>query len=192
MWVEKSSPKFGKNMSRIGKLPINIPNTVTVNITGHKVSVNGPKGQLEWTFPGEVELETKDNQILVKSKASNLHGLSRSLVANMVQGVTEGWSKTLELSGTGYRASTNGNELNLSLGFSHPVVVKAPNNVTFTVSESKIIVSGIDKALVGQIAAQIRRLKPADPYKAKGFKYEGEVIKRKAGKAAKAGAGAAK
>lgn len=192
MWEAKLSPKLGKDMSRIGRLPINIPEGVTVTVTGSKVVVVGPKGQLEWQMPEGVETKIEDGKALVTAKLSNLHGLSRSLINNMVLGVSQGWSKALELSGTGFRAAVAGTDLNLSLGFSHPVIVKAPTGVTFTVVENKITVSGTDKAMVGEMAARIRGLKPADPYKAKGLKYEGEVIKRKAGKAAKAGAGAAK
>ena len=159
-----------------------------MSINGSKVGVTGPKGSLEWIMPGGVEAKNEDGKIVVSAKLSNLHGLSRSLIANMVKGVGDGWSKTLELSGTGYRASTNGAELNLSLGFSHPVVVKAPEGMTFEVTENKIRILGIDKVKVGEVAAKIRLLRPADPYKAKGLKYEDEVIRRKAGKAAKAGA----
>ena len=188
MWGAKLSLRLGKNMSRIGRLPIIIPEAVTVSINGSKVGVTGPKGSLEWIMPGGVEAKNEDGKIVVSAKLSNLHGLSRSLIANMVKGVGDGWSKTLELSGTGYRASTNGAELNLSLGFSHPVVVKAPEGMTFEVTENKIRILGIDKVKVGEVAAKIRLLRPADPYKAKGLKYEDEVIRRKAGKAAKAGA----
>jgi len=192
MWEAKLSPKFGKHMSRIGRLPINIPEGVTVTVNSNRVSVVGPKGQLEWVMPEGVGAKIEEDKVLVTAKLSNLHGLSRSLINNMVLGVSQGWSKTLELSGTGYRVAVAGSDLNMSLGFSHPVVVKAPAGVTFVVVENKITVSGTDKALVGEMAARIRGLKPADPYKAKGLKYEGEVIKRKAGKAAKAGAGATK
>jgi len=178
-------------MSRIGRLPITIPEAVTVTVTGKEVTVKGLKGELSWTTPKVVEVKIEDGRVIVSSSQSNLHGLSRSLIANMVVGVNTGWSKTLELSGTGYRAATTGGELNLALGFSHPVVIKAPVGVTFAVNENKIVVSGADKILVGEVAAKIRRLRPADPYKAKGFKYEGEIIRRKAGKAAKTGAGPA-
>lgn len=178
-------------MSRIGRLPITIPEAVTVTINLQEVTVKGPKGELSWTTPKVVEVKIEDNRVIVSSSQSNLHGLSRSLIANMVVGVSTGWSKTLELSGTGYRAATTGGELNLALGFSHQIVIKAPVGVTFAVNENKIVVSGADKILVGEVAAKIRRLRPADPYKAKGFKYEGEIIRRKAGKAAKTGAGPA-
>ena len=175
-------------MSRIGKKIIDIPTGVTVTVNSNRVSVVGPKGNLEFTLPEGVATEIKDNKISVVSEFSNLHGLSRSLIANMVTGVSTGWTKVLELSGTGYRANVSGKDLNLALGFSHPVKVTAPDGIAFTIAENKITVAGIDKGLVGEIAARIRKLKPADPYKAKGFKYEGEIIRRKAGKAAKAGA----
>lgn len=175
-------------MSRIGKKPISIPELVTVTVTGDRIQVAGPKGSLTIVFPSSVEVKIENNQIIVFSKLSNMWGLVRSLINNMVTGVSTGWTKTLELSGTGFRASTTGSELNLALGFSHPVVVKAPDGIKFVVAENKITVVGIDRGLVGQVADQIRKLKPADPYKAKGFKYEGEIIVKKAGKAAKAGA----
>lgn len=173
-------------MSRIGKLPITIPTTVTVSITGQIVVITGPKGELTLTVPEQVKVELVDGKIIVTSEASNLHGLIRTLLANNVKGVTEGWTKVLEINGTGYRATTTGNELNMALGFSHPVIIKAPTGITFTVVENKITVLGIDKILVGEIAAKVRKMRPADVYKAKGLKYEGEVIRRKAGKAAKA------
>lgn len=178
-------------MSRIGKKPIKILTGVTITTKDNEVTVVGPKSQLQLRLPAGVQIKIVDQEILVESAASNLHGLIRSLVANMVTGVTTGWTKTLELSGTGYRANVAGQDLNLALGFSHPVVVKAPAGITFSVNENKIVVAGADKVLVGELAAKIRKLRPADPYKAKGLKYEGEVIRRKAGKAAKA-AGAAK
>lgn len=175
-------------MSRIGRQPITIPQSVTVTVTGLTVAVKGPKGELNLPVSNQVQVKIKDGQVLVDSAAPNLHGLFRSLIANNVTGVTDGWTKVLELSGTGYRAAINGTELNLSLGLSHPVVVKAPAGISFAVEENKITVSGIDKALVGEVAAKIRHLRPADVYKAKGFKYAGEVIRLKPGKAAKAGA----
>lgn len=178
-------------MSRIGKLPISIPTGVTVTVNSNRVTTVGPKGSLELVVPDAVKVSLQDNVITVDSKQSNLHGLIRSLLANNVKGVTDGWSKSLELNGTGYRAATTGSELNLALGFSHPVIIKAPAGITFQVVENKITVLGANKTLVGEVAANIRGKRPADPYKAKGLKYEGEVIRRKAGKAAKAG-GAAK
>jgi large subunit ribosomal protein L6 len=175
-------------MSRIGKLPIIIPSGVTLTVNGTKVDVTGPKGSLQFVMPAGVKIQTEDGKATVHTEMSNFQGLVRSMVANMVTGVTTGWSKSLELSGTGFRASTTGTELNMALGFSHPVIVKAPTGITFAVVENKITVNGSDKTMVGEIAAKIRSLRPADPYKAKGLKYEGEVIVRKAGKAAKAGA----
>ena len=186
MWGAKLSPKPGKNMSRMGRLPVPIPEAVTVTVNSNRISVIGPKGQLEWTMPDGVEAKIEEGRVMITAKLSNLHGLSRSLINNMVYGVSQGWSKTLELTGTGYRASTSGTELNLSLGFSHPVKIPAPEGITFEVAENKIKVLGIDKVKVGEAAAKIRSWRPADPYKAKGLKYEGEIIRRKAGKAAKA------
>ncbi len=175
-------------MSRIGRQPITIPTGVTVTVSGATVVVKGPKGELTLTIPTGVEVGVEGQEVKVMSQMSNLHGLIRSLIANNVKGVSDGWIKALELSGTGYRANTNGSELNLSLGLSHPVNIKAPQGITFTVEENKITVLGFDKVRVGEVAAHIRGWRPADVYKAKGFKYVGEVIRRKAGKAAKAGA----
>lgn len=175
-------------MSRIGKKPINIQDSVTVTVTGDRIQVAGPRGELGLDIPKGVEVKLENNQIVVSAKLSNMWGLVRSLLNNMVLGVTTGWTRTLELSGTGYRANTTGTELNLALGFSHPIVVKAPEGIKFEVAENKIKVLGIDKGLVGQVASQIRGFRPADPYKAKGFKYEGDVIVKKPGKSAKAGA----
>ena len=175
-------------MSRIGRQPIIIPDSVTVTVTGQKVTAQGSKGELTLQVPDQVQVKITDNQVVVDSVASNLHGLFRTLIANNVAGVSTGWTKVLELSGTGYRAATTGQELNLSLGLSHPVTIQAPEGITFAVEENKITVLGADKALVGQTAAKIRGWRPADVYKAKGFKYQGEVIRRKPGKAAKAGA----
>ena len=175
-------------MSRIGRQPVQIPSGVTVSLSSQEISFAGPKGQLKLAIPADVKVVQEAENLVVSSKLGNMHGLVRSLIANSVTGVSVGWTKSLELSGTGFRASTNGSELNLALGFSHPIVLKAPAGVSFQVVENKISVMGIDKAVVGEIAAQIRAFRPADPYKAKGLKYEGEVIVRKAGKAAKAGA----
>ncbi len=174
-------------MSRIGRQPITIPDTATVVVSGSTVVVKGPKGELSLKLPVGVQVRVEGQEVKVSSTQSNLHGLIRSLIANNVHGVTEGWTKALELSGTGYRSSTNGTELNLSLGLSHPVVIKAPQGITFAVEENKISVQGFDKVQVGEVAAHIRGWRPADVYKAKGLKYVGEVIRRKAGKAAKTG-----
>lgn len=178
-------------MSRIGKLPVNM-DTAKVTVTGDRVQVSGSLGELFLDIPKGVEVKVEGTQILIDSEASNMRGLVRSLINNMIIGVTKGWTRVLELSGTGYRANTTGSVLNLALGFSHPVVINAPAGIKFTVVENKITVSGADKTMVGQVAAQIRSLKPADPYKAKGFKYDNEVIIKKPGKAAKAGATTAK
>ena len=179
-------------MSRIGKLPITIPESVRVTVDERTVTTSGPMGELKLTFPEMVSVTIEDKQIKVDSALGNLHGLFRSLIANNVTGVAKGWSKTLELAGTGFRAASDGAELNMALGFSHPVIIKAPDGISFEVVENKITVKGRDKVLVGEIAAKIRSLRPADVYKAKGLKYEGEVIRRKAGKAAKTGVTATK
>jgi len=176
-------------MSKIAKKPIEIPVSVTVTVTGNKITVKGPKGQLEATLPAQVKV--KDNQVITEGE-SQMAGMSRTMIYNMVKGVTEGWSKTLELNGTGFRAQVTGGQLQLALGFSHSVNVDAPEGITFEVKENKITVTGADRALIGEVAAKLRGLRPADVYKHKGFKYEGEKLIKKAGKAAKAGAVAAK
>lgn len=177
-------------MSRVGKMPIKIPSNVEVNIGREKVTVNGPKGKLDFSLPNGIFLTRKDDELLVKCKddaqiKSSLYGLIRALLANVVKGVTEGFKKEIELEGVGYRAQVEGDNLNLTLGFSHPVKVKAPAGISFSLSENKIAVLGIDKQLVGKVASQIRSLKPPEPYKGKGIRYVGERIRRKAGKAAK-------
>ena len=172
-------------MSKIGKLIINIPPGVTVAVNNNLISVTGPKGQLEMSLPLKVNLTGQSIQVIEGD--SNLWGLTRTLIANLIAGVATGWTKTLELSGTGYRASAAGDNLQLALGFSHPVNVQAPAGIAFEAKENKITVSGADKSLVGQIAARIRAIRPADVYKHKGFRYEGEKLIKKAGKAAKAG-----
>jgi len=176
-------------MSRIGKIPVKIPEGVTVDITDHSLTVSGPLGTLSQMFRPEVKLVSRDEEILVEqvsnSKlARSLHGLTRTLISNMILGVTSGWSKELELSGVGYRAKTEEDKLILTLGFSHPIEVISPPGIKIEVNENKIKVFGVDKALVGQIAAEIRGLKPPDPYKGKGIRYVGESIKLKAGKKA--------
>lgn len=179
-------------MSRIAKKPVNMPSGVTVKVDGQRVVVTGPKGELGFTFRREVAIKIDGANILVERvgetpKAKALSGLSRSLIANMVQGVDKGWNKGLEIVGVGYRAQVAGNDLILNVGFSHPVTMTAPEGISFEVTENtKINVKGIDKQLVGETAAQIRRVKPPEPYKGKGIKYVGEVVRRKAGKAAKA------
>ena len=179
-------------MSRIGKEPISVPNDVQVSIEGRNVGVSGPKGSLDLDVPGEIEVRQEDDMILVERpnddrKNKALHGLTRSLVNNMVIGVSEGFKKELEIVGVGYRAAEKGsNGLELQLGFSHPVEVKAPEGITFEVPEpTRIIVSGINKEVVGQVAADIRSYRKPEPYKGKGIRYAGEYVARKAGKAAK-------
>jgi large subunit ribosomal protein L6 len=177
-------------MSRIGKQPIPVPSGVTVSIERELVRVNGPKGELTERIPRDITVEQQDDQLLVKRPTERgehraLHGLTRSLVANMVQGVTEGYQKVLEIQGVGYRAQKRGSDLELALGFSHPVGVKAPEGIEFDVpSPTRIVVRGISKQLVGEVAANIRKQRPPEPYKGKGIRYEGEYVARKVGKRA--------
>lgn len=194
--AEKLYVKFGKDMSRIGKKPVQVPGEVTVNIDGRKVTAVGPKGTLSLEFRPEVAVKANGNSIEVDRvsdtpKAKSLHGLTRTLVENMIVGVSKGWNKGLEVVGVGYRVQLSGTNLVLNLGFSHPVTFPAPAGVTFEIFDNlKINVKGIDKQLVGETAAQIRRIKPPEPYKGKGIRYIGEKVRRKAGKAAKAVGGA--
>ena len=176
-------------MSRIGRMPIVIPAGVTVKIEDNLVAVKGPKGELSRKINKDMLLELEDSKLTVSRPSDDkdhraMHGLSRTLIANMVIGVSTGYSKTLEISGVGYRAAKAGNNLNLTLGFSHPVVVEPPQGIAFDVpAPNRIVVSGINKETVGELAAQIRTLRKPEPYKGKGIKYEGEIIRRKAGKA---------
>lgn len=186
MRVERLFVRYGENMSRVGKLPIKIPAEVKIDLEENVIIVSGPKGIMRVRVPIQVRVD--GGMVKVAPTPGNLAGLTRTLVANAIAGVTIGWVKTLELSGTGYRAQTSGKQLTLALGFSHPVVIEAPEGIAFEVKENKIMISGVDRGLVGEMAAKLRGLRPADPYKAKGFKYEGEIIVKKAGKAAKAGA----
>lgn len=178
-------------MSRIGRNPIPIPAGVDVTVAGTHVTVKGPKGVLERDLHEDMTLNIADGVATVTRPSDgrthrSLHGLTRTLVANMVQGVTAGYAKTLEIQGVGYRVIAKGADLEVLVGFSHPVPVVAPEGIVFTVeSPTKLIVAGQDKQLVGQIAANIRSLRPPDPYKGKGIRYEGEYVRRKAGKAAK-------
>lgn len=178
-------------MSRIGRMPIAVPAGVTVDIAeNNKVTVKGPKGTLERVLPAEMEITREGEEILVKrpndlKKMKSLHGLTRTLINNMVVGVTEGYTKTLEVNGVGYRAAKQGSKLTLSLGFSHPVEMNDPEGITTTVDGNKIVVSGIDKEKVGQYAAEIREKRAPEPYKGKGIKYDYEVIRRKVGKTGK-------
>ncbi len=178
-------------MSRIGRLPVPIPSDVDVAIDGQAVTVTGPKGTLALKVAEPIAVVQEDSVIRVtrpsdEGKVRALHGLSRTLIANMVTGVTQGFSKTLEIVGVGYRVQAKGKDLEFSLGFSHPVLVTPPDGVTFRVeTPTRFVVEGIDKQLVGETAAQIRKLRKPDPYKAKGVRYQGEVIRRKVGKAGK-------
>lgn len=184
-------------MSRIGNSPINIPSGVTVSKTGRIVSVSGPKGVLTINVVPEIAVEVEGDKIIVKrsndqKKVKALHGLTNSLIANMVTGVTSAWSKDLELVGVGFRAQAAGNKLILNVGFSHPVEVIAPEGIVFEVTDNtKIKVSGIDRQLVGQLAANVKKVRIPDVYKGKGIRYAGEYIRKKVGKSAKVGAGAA-
>ena len=178
-------------MSRIGRLPIPIPIGVDVAIDGQAVSVKGPKGALNLTIAEPISVVQEDGIIRVtrpndEGKVRALHGLSRPLIDNMVTGVTQGYSKTLEIVGVGYRVQAKGKDLEFSLGFSHPVLITPPEGITFRVeTPTRFVVEGIDKQLVGETAARIRKLRKPDPYKAKGVRYQGEVIRRKVGKAGK-------
>ncbi len=178
-------------MSRIGKLPIPLPAGVTVAIDGQNVSVKGPKGELALTISEPIKVTLEDNSVIVsrpddEAKSKSLHGLSRTLIANNVHGVSTGFTKTLEIIGTGYRAAAKGSNIELALGFSHPVVIEPPKGITLTVEGNiKIIISGVDKQAVGEVAANIRKIRKPEPYKGKGIRYEGERVRRKAGKSGK-------
>jgi len=179
-------------MSRIGRLPIPVPSGVDVNIDGRDVSVKGPKGRLTHTLAEPISAERADDGTIQVSRPDDenrsraLHGLSRTLLANMVTGVTSGYTKTLEIVGVGYRVTARGSDLEFALGFSHPVVVIPPEGITFGVeTPTRFTVSGIDKQQVGETAAKIRKLRKPDPYKGKGVRYQGEQVRRKVGKAGK-------
>jgi large subunit ribosomal protein L6 len=178
-------------MSRIGKLPIPVPSGVEVAIDGRSVTVNGPKGSLTHVLAEPITIAQEDGTLTVtrpddERLSKSLHGLSRTLIANMVVGVTSGYAKNLEIVGTGYRVTARGADLEFALGFSHPVVIPAPDGISFRVdSPTRFAVEGIDKQKVGEVAANIRKLRKPDPYKGKGVRYQGEVIRRKAGKTGK-------
>ena len=179
-------------MSRIGKLPVSVPAGVEVSINGNEVTVQGPKGELTRSFYSALTIEqAEDNSIVVtrpddERDSRAQHGLTRTLINNMVIGVSEGYSKTLELVGVGYRAAVKGDKLEMNLGFSHPVIVEKPEGINFECpDQAKIVVSGIDKQQVGQVAADIRKWRKPEPYKGKGIRYQGEHIRRKEGKTAK-------
>jgi large subunit ribosomal protein L6 len=176
-------------MSRIGKLPVQIPAGVTVTVDGNTVKVKGPKGELAHTLPGGITVDKADSVINVnrasdETNHKSLHGLTRSLIANMVEGVTKGYRKQLEITGVGFKAEVRPYGLQLALGFSHSIEYKAPPGIKLTAPQpTAVTIEGSDKALVGQVAAEIRNLRPPEPYKGKGVRYAGEVIRRKAGKA---------
>jgi large subunit ribosomal protein L6 len=179
-------------MSRIGRLPIPVPSGVEVTLDGQDVTVKGPKGTLSHTVPSPITIERAEDGTLQvlrpddERESRSLHGLTRSLVANMVIGVTDGYAKAMEIRGVGYRVAAKGSDLEFALGFSHPVPVSAPEGITFEVqSPTKFVVRGIDKQKVGEVAANIRKLRKPDPYKGKGVRYEGEQIKLKVGKTGK-------
>ncbi len=180
-------------MSRIGKLPVAIPEKVTVEVNDLVVRVKGPKGELEQRMLPVVAVRVDGAAVVVERKGDSkphrsAHGLTRTLVANMVEGVSKGFRKSLEINGVGYRAAKAGNNLNLTLGYSHPVSYAAPDGISFAVEgTNRVHVDGIDKQRVGQVAAEIRDLRPPEPYKGKGIRYEGEVVRKKLGKAGKAG-----
>jgi large subunit ribosomal protein L6 len=177
-------------MSRIGKKPIPVPTSVSVSIESQLVRVNGPKGELTERIPRDITVAQEGEELIVKRPTDRgehraLHGLTRSLVANMVEGVTDGYVRTLEIHGVGYRAQLKGKGLELSLGFSHPVSIPAPDGIEFEVPQpTRVIVKGISKQLVGEVAATIRKQRPPEPYKGKGIRYEGEYVARKVGKRA--------
>jgi len=177
-------------MSRIGRQPIELPSGVSVSISPGRVMVNGPLGELTQQVPVRMQVEQQDSSIVVSRPTERgddraLHGLTRSLIANMVEGVTSGFQKRLEIQGVGYRAALRGVDLELNVGYSHPVVLKAPQGITFEVpTPTEVLVKGIDKQQVGQLAAEVRKVRPPEPYKGKGIRYEGEYVRRKVGKRA--------
>jgi large subunit ribosomal protein L6 len=178
-------------MSRIGRLPIDIPAGVDIKVDGSAVTVKGPKGELALTVASPIEVKVEDGQVLVtrpndERESRSLHGLTRTLIFNQIIGVTEGYSKGLEIVGTGYRVAAKGSSLEFALGYSHPITVDPPAGITFAVEgNTKLTVQGIDKQAVGEVAANIRKLRKPEPYKGKGVRYAGEVVRRKAGKAGK-------
>jgi large subunit ribosomal protein L6 len=177
-------------MSRIGRKPIELPAGVMVAISPGRVQVNGPLGELSQTVPVRIQVEKNESEVVVSRPTERgedraLHGLTRTLIANMVEGVTKGFEKRLELQGVGYRAALQGADLRLDVGFSHPVVMKAPQGITFEVpTQTEVLVKGVDKQQVGQVAAEVRKVRPPEPYKGKGIRYSGEYVRRKVGKRA--------
>lgn len=186
-----SNKKISRNMSRIGKIPVKIPDKINVTIEGNNITVKGPKGQLSKTIPDSVVVNKEDTSIQVSPKnksikSQQIYGLYRRLIANMVQGVNEGFQKKLTLQGVGYRSQVQGKNLILSVGYSHPVEIPTPEGIMISVeANTNVLVSGIDKELVGQVAANIRSVRPPEPYKGKGIRYQGEYVRQKVGKAGK-------
>ena len=179
-------------MSRIGRRPVPLPKGVTANVQGHTVAIKGPKGEITRTFHPQMAFAVKDESVVVTRPSDEslhraLHGLSRTLVANMVEGVTKGYAKTLEIQGVGYKAETKPFGVQLVVGFSHPVPYHAPKGIKISVEGNTVVkVEGVDKELVGQVAAELRAIRPPEPYKGKGIRYQGEQVRRKAGKTAQA------
>jgi len=177
-------------MSRIGRRPIEIPSSVSIGLSPGRVQVNGPLGELSQQVPARMQIEQRDAEIVVtrpteRGEDRALHGLTRTLIANMVEGVTKGFEKRLEIQGVGYRATLKGTDLELAVGYSHPVTIKPPQGISFEVPvPTEVVVKGTDKQQVGQIAAEIRRVRPPEPYKGKGIRYRGEYVRRKVGKRA--------
>ena len=177
-------------MSRIGRKPVSVPDAVTVTIAPGNIAVKGPKGELAQTYSQDMKVSQEENTILVarptdRGEHRALHGLTRSLIANMVEGVTDGFEKRLEIQGVGYRAALKGSSIEFALGYSHSITVDPPSGIEFEVpAPTQVVVRGIDKQAVGQVAAEIRRLRPPEPYKGKGIRYQGEVVLRKVGKRA--------
>jgi large subunit ribosomal protein L6 len=178
-------------MSRIGRLPIDVPANVNVTIDGSAVTVKGPKGELALTVASPIEVKLQDGQLVVtrpddERASRSLHGLTRTLIANQIVGVTDGYTKGLDIVGTGYRVAAEGSGITFALGYSHPITVQPPAGITFTVEgNNRVIVSGIDKQAVGEVAANLRKLRKPEPYKGKGVRYTGEIVRRKAGKSGK-------
>jgi large subunit ribosomal protein L6 len=178
-------------MSRIGKMPIPVPAGVEVKIDGSNVAVKGPKGQLELVVSAPIKVVLEDSSVVVtrpddERLSRSLHGLTRTLISNQIIGVTDGYTKSLDIVGTGYRVTAKGSDIEFALGYSHPILVKAPAGITFTVEgNNKVVVSGIDKQAVGEVAANLRKLRKPEPYKGKGVRYTGENVRRKAGKSGK-------
>jgi large subunit ribosomal protein L6 len=175
-------------MSRIGRLPITVPGAVTVDIDGQNIAVKGPKGELKLVVKSPIEAKLEDGQVIVtrpddERESRSLHGLTRTLIANLIIGVTEGYSKSLEVVGTGYRVMARGTDIEFALGFSHPVIVTPPAGISFQVEgNNRLTVTGIDKQAVGEVAANIRKIRKPEPYKGKGVRYAGEAVRRKTGK----------